>query len=398
MSLARMRLVADALTIRENAAWVLTVAGTNGKGSCVAYADALLRAAGRRVGAYTSPHVLGYPERMRVDGRVMDEASIVAAFETIDAARGDVSLTYFEFATLAARLLFRRYRVDDEVLEVGLGGRLDAVNTFDANACLITSVGLDHCEWLGNDRESVGREKAGILRRGVPAVFAGVDIPNSVSLVAKAVDAPLAVAGVDYRSGRLPDGRWWYEDDQGRLDHLLPPALRGDVQYANAAGVLRALRCHPDLTLSSSLWNAAQSLVVLPGRMQRLPGDSTWWLDVAHNADSALSLRAILDAMPRSGRRYACFGLMARKDLEAVIAPLRDSFDGWYVLSLPEADARPAGEISRILGSSHVVGQGVAEQLFPTIDASLLPGDELVVFGSFRTVEEALRFRGVDSL
>ena len=396
LSLERMRLVAGRLDLLRTDAWVMTVAGTNGKGSCVAYAAAMLRAAGRDVGSYTSPHLLHYCERIRVNGRAVEEGVVMGAFDAIDQARGGISLSYFEFGTLAARYVFRQFGVQAQVLEVGLGGRLDAVNTFDPDVALVTSIGLDHVDWLGTDREAVGREKAGIFRPGRPAVFAGADMPASVERHAADTGTPLVVAGRDYHWGVEANGRWWYADDATRLERLAPPPLPGAVQVANAAGVLRALRHAPGLRPSEDLWAAAAEAHV-DGRMQRLPGKPVWWLDVAHNPDSAAVLAGELRRVPcTGGRRYACFALMARKDLAEVLAPLKGHFDGWYLLTLPDPDAWPAGPVRESLAGEALLGDGPPEALFPVIRSALAPGDELVVFGSFRTVEEALRFRGVD--
>ncbi len=398
MSLERIRTVAGRLDLLSRRAWTFTVAGTNGKGSSIAYAEAMLRSAGLRVGTYTSPHLLHYCERICIDGRMVDEASVIRAFEAIDLARGNVSLTYFEFGTLAARWLFAETGVDVELLEVGLGGRLDSVNIFEPDACLMTSVGLDHCEWLGSDREMIGREKAGIMRTEVPVVFAGPDIPDSVRRHAAEVGAALMVAGEHYRTGDDDNGTWWYEDDRGRMEGLVPPPLPGNVQRANAAGVFRALRGLPGFTPSAGLWNRSVSTIRLAGRLQRLSGSPAWWLDVAHNADSAAVLADSLQRRQTAGRRVACLAMMRRKDPAVVLAPLADLFDGWYLLALPEAEAWTPDELGSYLPPGSVLGSGPPEQLFREIGRILGPVDELVVFGSFRTVEEAMRFRGVDSL
>ncbi len=394
----RMRRVAGRLGLLATESWVLTVAGTNGKGSSVAYAAALLRAAGWSVGAYTSPHVLEYRERIRINGACVDESDIVRAFDAIDRARGGTSLTYFEFATLAARWLFREAEVGAQVLEVGLGGRLDAVNTFDPDVALVTSVGVDHCEWLGPDRESVGREKAGIFRRGRPAVFAGPELPDSVATQARGLGASLHVAGEDFGWQPAAGDCWIYRDGIGSVGPLSRPPLTGNVQVDNAAGVLCALRSVPGLVLSESLWSRAMVDFRLCGRLQALPGAPVWWLDVAHNPDSARVLADALGARPCAGRRFACIGLMARKDLPAVLEPLRGLFHGWYLMALPGDDMWPPERMREALMGEVIMAQGPPETLFPGIRDELGPEDELVAFGSFRTVEEALRFRAVDSL
>lgn len=394
LGLERVRAVGQALDLLKPQAAVLTVAGTNGKGASVAYAAAILQAAGYRVGTYTSPHLLRYNERICIDGESVSDGALMRAFDAIDRARGNLSLSYFEFGTLAALWLFREAGVDAQVLEVGLGGRLDAVNMLDADVALITSIGLDHADWLGTDREQIGREKAGILRTGRQAVFAGTDMPASILAHAADVGAPLAVAGRDYHWEADGDGRWRYAGDRWRLDGLPRPGLQGRVQYANAAGVIRAMealasRLPVDVTAVATGVAAAR----LAGRMQHLPGAVDWVLDVAHNADSAAVLASMLREQPVSGRRVALFALLARKDADAVLAPLRRVFDGWYLLRLPDADAREPETLRHKLSGEAVLGDGPAETVLPLMEQVLRPGDQVVAFGSFRTVEEVLRYR-----
>ncbi|MCC5857065.1 MAG: bifunctional tetrahydrofolate synthase/dihydrofolate synthase [Ectothiorhodospiraceae bacterium] len=392
--LERVRAVAADLDLLTPGCPVLTVAGTNGKGASVAYAEAILGASGYRVGGYTSPHLLRYNERIRIHGEPVSDGALLRAFDAVDRARGTRTLSYFEFGTLAALWLFRDASVDVMVLEVGLGGRLDAVNVLDADVALVTSIGLDHAEWLGRDRESIGREKAGVFRRDRPAVFSGGDMPASVERYAREVGAPLSVAGRDYHVETAPDGRWRYTGHRWCLDHLPPPALQGAVQYANAAGVLRALELlSPRLPLIGESIAHGLGHARLDGRMQHLPGPVDWVLDVAHNADSARVLAQLLAAQPASGRRVALFALMARKDAEAVIAPLRGCFHGWYLMRLPDPDAWTPEALRGWLEAETVLGEGPPAELIPRLDSALAPGDQVVVFGSFRTVEEVLRRR-----
>ncbi len=392
MGLERVRTVADALELLPADCPVLTVAGTNGKGASVAYAASILKASGYRVGAYTSPHLLRYNERICIDGEPVADQSLLRAFDAIDQARGSLTLSYFEFGTLAALWLFREARVDVQVLEVGLGGRLDAVNVLDADVALISSIGLDHADWLGTDREQIGREKAGILRPGRPAVFAGTDMPASIARYAEELGADLAVAGRDYRWEISADGGWAYHGRAWQLEGLPAPALRGRVQYANAAGVLRALEALASrLPLERAAVADGLSGARLPGRMQRLPGAVDWVLDVAHNADSAAVLADSLREQPVSGRRVAVFALLARKDADAVLAPLRGLFDGWYLMRLPDPDAWSVEALRDKLRGETVLGDDEPGVLLPALGESLEPGDQAVVFGSFRTVEEVLR-------
>jgi dihydrofolate synthase / folylpolyglutamate synthase len=383
--------------------WVLMIAGTNGKGSSVAYAEAVLSEAGFKVGAYTSPHLLHYCERIRIDGRMVSEHDVMRAFAAIDAARGESTLTYFEFATLAARWLYREAAVDVEVLEIGMGGRLDAVNHLTPDVALITSIGLDHAEWLGSDREAIGREKAGILRGDRPGVFSGGDLPRSIREHAQAIGAALAVAGEDFHyredalaaqaagDGALPGG-WTYADRHGVLTGLRPPPLGAGAQYANAAGVLRSLREFPGVQLDAALWNRAMGRVALQGRLQCVSRAGVeWLLDVAHNRESVEVLAEACDRRVPPRRRLACLAMMQRKDAPALLAPIRERIDGWFLLELPDPDARRPADLHGLLGSAPVLGSGDAAALFPRIDSSVEPGDEVLVFGSFRTVEEALR-------
>ncbi len=394
LGLERIREVADSLGLLEPGVPVITIAGTNGKGSCAAYMEAILQAAGYRTGTYTSPHLLRYNERIRINGREVDDASLMDAFEAIDRARGETSLSYFEFGTLAAFRLFRRAGVDVYILEVGLGGRLDAVNLLDADVALIVSVGLDHSDWLGHDAETIGREKAGILRPNRPAVFAGALMPSSISEVAHRFHTPLLQAGRDYTWTVNEDGSWDWQGVAGSYSTLPEPGIPGRVQYANAAGVVAALReiaCR--LPVSATAIRRGLLAGRLDGRLQRLPGAVEWLLDVAHNADSARVLADTLNRDRPLGRRLAVVALMRRKDREAVLAPLRDLMDGWYLLVLPEADTWSPEELQSCLPAGRVLGAGEAASLLPVLNASLRDGDQVVVFGSFRTVEEVLRYR-----
>ncbi|MCC5811906.1 MAG: bifunctional tetrahydrofolate synthase/dihydrofolate synthase [Ectothiorhodospiraceae bacterium] len=394
LGLERVHRVARTLDLLKPVCPVLTVAGTNGKGSAVAYAEAIWRAAGYRTGCYTSPHLLHYSERVRIDGQPVDDRSLVEAFDAVDCARGGDTLSYFEFGTLAALWLFRRAALDALVLEVGLGGRLDAVNVVDASVALVTSIGLDHADWLGTDLQQIGREKAGIFREGRPAVYAADDMPESIDETAASVGAVLYRPGAGFHCQRHPDGSWDYRDAIQDLPGLPPPGLTGAVQYGNAAGVLCALGLLSDrLPVTPAAVRGGIGATRLAGRMQHLPGAVDWLLDVAHNADSAATLASNLTLAPCAGRRMALFALMARKELASVVDPLRACFDGWYLLDLPDDDARSAVEVADYLGKEAVMDTGSVDQLLPRLDAALRPGDQLVVFGSFRTVEEALRYR-----
>lgn len=390
----RIGAVADALGLRPPEVPVITVGGTNGKGSSVALLAAILEAAGYRTGAYTSPHLLRYNERIRIGGAEAGDPAIMAAFDAIDRARGEISLSYFEFNALAALWLFRAAAVDVMILEVGLGGRLDAVNMIDPDAALITSIGLDHAEWLGPDRESIGREKAGILRPGRPAVFAGEAMPDSIAAHAEQLGTPLRRAGADYHWQATGAGRWSWQGVDGGWPDLPEPWLPGPMQLRNAAGclaVLDALSTRLPVTAEAVATGLGQARV--PGRLEVIPGEVEWLLDVAHNADAAEVLAAELRRRPVSGRCHAVLALMARKELEPVLAALSGLVDVWWPLALPDPDAHPA-EVIATAAAGHggeVAAAGDAADRVARLDGATAPGDRVVVFGSFRTVEEMVR-------
>ena len=375
---------------------VLTVGGTNGKGSCVAMIAALLAAAGYRVGTFTSPHLVDYRERIRVDGVPVSAASLVAAFERIAAALGPDTLTFFEFNTLAALLVFETACPDALVLEVGMGGRLDAVNVVDPDVAVIVSVGLDHMEWLGSDVESIGREKAGILRAGRPAVVGTPTPPRSVLEVADAVGADLRLRGRDFDATARDDGRWDYRDRDGRLEALPEPGLTGVAQVGNAAVALAALRALASrLPLARAAVERGLAGVRLAGRFQRLtdPRGFQWVLDVAHNEDSARTLATNLRQWSVSGRTLAVCGMLADKDVGQVAGQLGDVVDRWYAASTDGPRGLAAAELAARAAGAGVTmdpAGGVVTAL-EAAAAAARPGDRVVVFGSFHTVGPAIR-------
>jgi dihydrofolate synthase/folylpolyglutamate synthase len=374
---------------------VVTIGGTNGKGSCVALVDSMLRAGGYRVGTFTSPHLVDYRERIRIDGEWISGASLVAAFERIADALGDDSLTFFEFNTLAALLVLETAAPDAVVLEVGLGGRLDAVNVVDADVAVIVSVGLDHMEYLGPDVESIGREKAGICRAGRPAVCGMREPPRSVMAVARSLGSWLRVRGRDFDGTERSDGRWDYRDAHGALEGLPPPALEGVAQVGNAATALAALRELSDrLPLSREAIERGLARVQLPGRFQRVPaaGGFEWVFDVAHNPDAADVLAANLARHRARGRTLAVCGMLSDKDVPAVLASLKGSVDLWFAA----ATDGPRGLSDQDL-AAHAARVGIAMTAGGTVPEAMLAaagaaqaGDRIVVFGSFHTVGPAL--------
>ncbi len=396
--LERVGEVADRLGLRPVAMPVIMVAGTNGKGSSVALLEAMFRAGGYSTGAYTSPHLLRYNERIRIDGDNASDAAIMAAFDAIDQARGEITLSYFEFGTLAALWLCRESGVDVALLEVGLGGRLDAVNIVDADVALITSIGLDHSEWLGPDRERIGREKAGILRARVPGVFAGDAMPDTIRGMATELDAPLRVADEDYTWHVGGDGSWSWQQGDAELHGLPQPALPGPMQYRNAAGVLAVLNAFGDrLPLREEALRDGLREARLPGRLHVRPGAVEWLFDVAHNGDAVGVLAAELERRPVPGRCFAVFAIMARKELTPVLDALAGRVDAWCPLLLPDEDIRPADDVETVLRerSAAVAVTGTPDTLREWLDQTTEPGDRVLVFGSFRTVEEMMRVTGM---
>lgn len=392
LGLERVRTVGRRLQPEPPPYPAITVGGTNGKGSCVALLEAMLRAAGYRVGAYTSPHLLHYRERIRIDGMEADDEALCRTFARIDAARGDHSLTYFEFGTLAALELFRETRVEVAVLEVGLGGRLDAVNIVDADAALVASVGLDHTDWLGADRDSIGYEKAGIYRPGRPALCADPAPPRRLVGHAEAIGALFQQVGRDYGFTRTGDTwRWWR--GESHLDELPLPALAGEHQVGNAAAALATLASLRDrLPVPAAAIRAGLARVRLPGRFQVVPGPVEWILDVAHNPPAAAVLADNLRARPRAGRTRAILGLLADKDAAGVIQALAGVIDDWCAVTLAGPRGRPGAELADLLraaGARASVAHDIPEACRLTQTAAQ-PGDRIVVSGSFHTVAPVL--------
>ena len=397
LGLDRVHEVATRLGLTRPARRVITVAGTNGKGSTVAFVEAIARAAKVRVGAYTSPHLLRYNERVRIDGVDASDADLVAGFEAVEAARGTVALTYFEFGTLAALWQFERADLDLAVLEVGLGGRLDAVNLVSADAMIITTVALDHQDWLGADRESIGFEKAGVMRAGRPVVLAEADPPASVLRHAYALGAVAIRAGCDYFVERDATGWRWREPG---FSLTLPcPTLSAPAQLDNAAAAIAALRAS-GLRLPRGAFRTGIAAARLPGRLQTLTvrvegGLAEVVLDVGHNPQAAEQLALWLSAHPAKGRELAVFSALADKDIPALIAPLIGRFSHWWLAGL--AEVSPRGLDAEAL-ASRMSGVGPATRCVD-VDAALAdalgglrPGDRLLVFGSFFTVAGALAF------
>ncbi|WP_425563089.1 bifunctional tetrahydrofolate synthase/dihydrofolate synthase [Luteimonas vadosa] len=399
LGLDRVREVSLRMGLRRPAPRVVTVAGTNGKGSTVAFIEAIARAAGFRTGAYTSPHLVAYNERIRIDGDDAGDAELVAAFQAVDAARGDTSLTYFEYGTLAALWLFSRARLDLAILEVGLGGRLDAVNLVDADVSVITTVDLDHQDWLGADREAIGLEKAGVARAGRPLVLGEDDPPASVLRHAYRIGAPAIRAGSDYLVERRADGWRWREP--GFEVDLPMPRLAAPVQLRNAAAAIAALRAL-DLEIPRQAWGEGVSDARVAGRLQRFMRDGIEVLvDVGHNPQAARALSDALRALPVAGRTHVVYAALADKDAVGVVSALAGQVDGWHLAGLEHAGARGTsvdGLADKLAGTAAASGARhatVAEAMSAALP-QLRVGDRLLVFGSFHTAAEALGVLAAD--
>ncbi|TMG82552.1 MAG: bifunctional tetrahydrofolate synthase/dihydrofolate synthase [Betaproteobacteria bacterium] len=402
MGLDRVRAVYERLGV-ELACPIATVAGTNGKGSTCALLDRMLRCAGYRVGTYTSPHLLRYNERVRLDGVDASDDALCTAFAAVEAARGDTALTYFEFGTLAALWLFAHARLDALVVEVGLGGRLDAVNIVDADVAVVTTIDIDHVDYLGATRDEIGREKAGIFRAGRTAVCGERDPPQSVLAFAASMGAKLLRIGVDYDFD-AKDHQWSYWGPGGARHGLPHPALRGVYQLANAATALTALDALRErLPVGMGAIREALVSVELPGRFQVLPGRPVTVLDVAHNPQSARVLSEALAAMGFHRQTRAVFGVMADKDIDRIIAAVKGRVDDWHVATLPSPRGATAQRLRERLESAGVASAAIREfedagDAYLAARGASGEADRIIVFGSFLTVAAALAQRSAGAL
>lgn len=396
LGLERSRIVADRMGLRFDCP-VITVAGTNGKGSTCAMLEAIALQAGWRTGVYTSPHLVDFEERCRIHGEIVKAGELLPHFERVEAARREVSLTYFEFTTLAIMSLMAASKLDLAILEVGLGGRLDTTNIIDADCAVITSIDLDHMELLGPDRESIGREKAGILRTGRPAIVSDPVPPQSIIDRAGEIGADLWLLGRDFNfSG---DKQQWSWAGRGRrYAGLAYPALRGANQLLNASGALAALESlRGRIPVTAQAVRNGLSMVELPGRFQVVPGQPALVLDVAHNPHSVAALAANLDAMGFFPTTHGVFGAMADKDLDTMFRKMGPLVDRWYFTDLDTQRAAKAADLQaawRAQETRRDVGSSTHASPLAALRAAAAaadPADRIVVFGSFFTVGGVLK-------
>ena len=407
LGLDRVKRVAERLDLLKPAPYVFTVAGTNGKGTTCRTLEAILLAAGLRVGVYSSPHLVRYTERVRIQGQELDETEHCHSFAELEAGRGEISLTYFEYGTLSALYLFRQAALDVVILEVGLGGRLDATNVFESAAAVITSVDIDHVGFLGDTREAIGFEKAGIFRAHQPAVCADPNPPQSLIDHANAIGADLKLINRDFSYQVIQDDQrkqWRFIGEHSTRNSLAMPAMRGDYQLAHASAALAALDAlREQLPVTQQAVRVGISNAVVRGRFQVLPGQPTTILDVAHNPHAARALAKNINQMGYAPYTHAVFGAMADKDIGQVLRIMRDVVDHWYVCDLPSARAATAEQLRAILlDSGFVADQDHSVQTFDSVQSALAhlsasvptqvsPNDRIIIFGSFVTVEQALK-------
>jgi dihydrofolate synthase/folylpolyglutamate synthase len=373
---------------------VITVAGTNGKGSSVAILDSILRAAGYRTGAYTSPHLINYNERIVVDGEACDDGLISEAFEEIDQAREEVSLTYFEFSTLAAVNIFCNKAIDIAILEVGMGGRLDAVNLFDADIALITPISLDHIQWLGHDRETIGFEKAGIIRANKPLVCTEKP-PKSVINYAHELSADTSIATVDFNY-QYDSQQWHWSNEIISWRNLPHPALTGRYQLQNAAAVLQVISLLIEHGFNISQPQIEKGLieVLLAGRFQQVPGAILRIFDVTHNEQGALSLVELLIGSAFQGRTIGILAMLKDKDASTVSAILKPAIDDWYIAGLSGSRGMSvdtlALELKGVIDDDKVNTFDSVPNAYREAMANARKGDRVVIFGSFHTVASVM--------
>lgn len=382
MGLDRVSEVGARIDVLKPAPFVFTVAGTNGKGTTCRSLESMLMAAGYKVGVYSSPHLVRYTERVRVQNSELPESAHTASFAQIEAARGEISLSYFEYGTLSALWLFKQAQLDVVILEVGLGGRLDATNMVDADVAVVTSIALDHTDWLGPDRESIGREKAGVFRANKPAVVGEPDMPHTIADVAKEKGAQLMRRGVDWQYDVAGDS-WRFRDAQGELDHLPLP----QVPQPNAATALAAIRASGLAVSEQAIRDGIQN-ALLPGRFQIVSESPRLILDVAHNPHAAAYLAERLKSLPKTGRVLAVIGMLHDKDIAGTLACMETVVDCWYCAPLEGPRGASAEQLMEHLAKGEAYENVVLAWRAAMADAK--PEDTVLVCGSFHTVAHVM--------
>ena len=396
LGLERCRRVANNMGLLNPSYNVISVAGTNGKGSSIIMLDRILRNAGYKIGRYTSPHLLRYNERICINGNEATDTELCESFDRIDRARGDISLTYFEFGTLAALDLFRQHNVQLAILEVGLGGRLDAVNILDADISLITSIDIDHQEWLGNNRESIGREKAGIFRNLAPAICSEPNPPQSLLDCSEALGTPISILGSDYQFNLIND-TWSWSTKDTRIERLPRPMKYCDFQIQNASGVLMLLaKIQDEYPVSTENIKQGLSSFRLKGRFQIIPGAIPKILDVAHNRESIKALVNNLKMIPCYGKTHIILGMLKDKDHQRVIKELIEITDTWHFVSISQdrgIEAKILTSKLKALGRLENISEySNVEEALDKIHKLSMPDDRIIITGSFYTVGAAIRY------
>lgn len=398
LGLDRIQQVAERMNLLSLPFPVITVAGTNGKGSTCAILTSILKAADYHVGTYTSPHILRYNERICLSQIPANDELICQAFTAIDQARGDISLTYFEFGTLAAIWVFVQKKVDIAVLEIGLGGRLDAANLWDADVALVTSIDLDHSDWLGTDREVIGAEKAAIARKNKPLICGELEPPASIKTTADEIGASLLQLNQDFYL-EVDESQQQFSicDSSGLLFDQLPmPNLAAPIQLNNAACAVMALAQLSKVVVSQAALQQGLKQVVLQGRLQQVKQSPAVWVDVAHNPQAARVLAQWLEANPIQGKTYALFSMLADKDIESVLDILKPHINEWHVFSLTGSRALSSADMEKRLQQvtqeqAIVLNEDLANA-WSVLNNRLTPVDRVVAFGSFLVVSEVLSF------
>ena len=394
LGLDRIREVANKLNLLSPNFPIITVAGTNGKGSCVALFESILNAQGYKTGSYTSPHLIDYNERIKLNSINASDSLIVEAFEEIDRARGEISLTYFEFGTLAAMLIFKQQQIDVAILEVGLGGRLDASNLWDTSLAIITSIGIDHIDWLGDDREVIAIEKSGIMRKDTPVICGDLNPPLAIAKEAKRIGAQLDQINNDFSYHMNDDETWdWIGFNKS---YTLPlPALAGEFQLNNSATVIAGLVTFNNvLKVDSSNIKQGLKNVSIIGRLQTIHQKPEWLIDVAHNPHAAKQLAKHLNSNPTTGKTIALFSMLKDKDIDQVISILSTNFDEWHIVELEGSRSTNINKLKEVIIEHNPNKTVIIHQSFSMACKSLKSAtnlqDRVVAFGSFLVVSEVI--------